>query len=93
MGGAHYFVFRQGGGRICNIAAFYPKKRHVYIITTGHCTPTHHTLDAVCLAFVCVRLHSSACVCVRLRVSVCVWVHLRASAYVGVHLLAFHRKV
>ena len=52
-----------------------------------------HTLDAVHLAFVCVRLRSSAFICVRLRSSAFVCVCLRASAYVRVHLLAFHRKV
>ena len=43
-----------------------------------------HTLDAVCLAFVCVRLclSVSVFVYVRLRSSTCVCVRLRASVYV-----------
>ena len=39
-----------------------------------------HTLDAVCLAFVCVRLRTSAFICICLRASVCVCIRPCASA-------------
>ena len=56
-----------------------------------------HTPDAVCIAFVCIRLRASVFVCVRLCTSACVCIRLHASVCVcvdvRVRLRAFHHKV
>jgi len=53
MGGAHYFVLRQGSGAdSCNFSAFYHEKRHVYVITTYNRilqanTPAKYKLNSI----------------------------------------------
>ena len=43
MGGAHYFVLRQGWADIGNIAAFYHEKAPMFTLSAynRYCTPTH----------------------------------------------------
>ena len=80
---------------VCNLYVFNVPKvlEQMSNIWTRLEVGSTHTMDVVCLAFVCVCLRASVCVCIGLRASAFICVCLHASAYVCVRLRAFCGEV